>query len=225
MSSAITFTGVVPAVFDPDWTTPLTMEVPEGSFQVIRTTPLRSSPFMRLCVGLISPGDGTISVLGEDPAQMSRDEAQRFRRSLGVALLPDGLISNLSIRMNIVVPLVYSGKANVAEATRTADSALGECGLRKWANNRPASVPPDIRQLAVIARAIAHRPRLLLLEDPFSSVKSRDAAALAAVCRTTARTVVIATHRRNEALYRFADRTAFWDDRGYQMDTNEVGSS
>jgi ABC-type transporter Mla maintaining outer membrane lipid asymmetry ATPase subunit MlaF len=225
VSTAIAFTGVIPAVYDPDWTTPLTMDVPEGSFQVIRTTPLRSAPFMRLCVGLFSPGSGTIAVLGEDPGSLRRAEAQRFRRSLGVAMLPDGLISNLSMRMNIVVPLVYSGKAHVAEATRMADAALAECGLAKWANNRPASIPPDVRQLAVVARAIAHQPRLLLLEDPFSSVKSRDAVALAAVCRNSARTVVIATHRRNEALYRFADRTAFWDDRGYQVDNDEVGSS
>ncbi len=222
MSTAIQFDAVVPEEFDPEWTTPLTMDVPEGSFQVIRTTPLRSAPFMRLCVGLFSAGAGRVQVLGENPAGLDRTGAQRFRRSLGVALLPDGLISNLSIRMNIVLPLVYNGKANVSEATELADAALGECGLQQWANNRPSSVPPDVRQLAVIARAIAHRPRLLLLEDPFSSVKSRDAATLAALCRTSARTVVIATHRRNDALYQLADRTAFWDERGYR---HEVGAS
>ena len=225
MSVAIHFSGVMPSVFDPEWTEPLTMEIPEGSFQVIRTTPLRSAPFMRLCAGLFEAGSGTVEVLGENPSELDRAESQRFRRALGVALLPDGLISNLSLRMNIVVPLVYSGQAAVADATRMADEALAECGLMKWANNRPATVPPDVRQHAVIARAIAHRPRLLLLEDPFSSVKSRASAVLAGVCRANARTVIIATHRRNEALYRFADRTAFWDDRGYQLDTHEVGSS
>lgn len=225
MTAAIQFRDVVPGVFDPEWTAPVNIEVPEGSFQVIRTTPLRSAPFFRLCVGLFSARQGAVQVLGVDPAELPRPEAQRFRRTLGVALLPDGMISNLSIRMNIVIPLVYNGAADVAGATKLADAALGECGLRNWANSRPASVPPDVRQQAVIARAIAHRPRLLLLEDPFSSVKSKDAAMLAGVCRTSARTVVIATHRRNEALYRFADRTAFWDERGYHMDTDEVGSS
>ena len=225
MSTAIRMTGVVPRVFDPEWTAPLDCEIPEGSFQVIRTTPLRSAPFFRLCVGLFSSGRGEVEVLGTNPSEMPRVATQRFRRSLGVAMMPDGLISNLSIRMNIVVPLVYNGHADVVEASKLADAALGECGLKKWANNRPASVPPDVRQQAVIARAIAHRPRLLLLEDPFSSVKSKDAAMLAGICRNSARTVVIATHRRNEALYQFADRTAFWDDRGYRTDTHEVGSS
>jgi phospholipid/cholesterol/gamma-HCH transport system ATP-binding protein len=225
VSTAIRMTGVVPRVFDPEWTAPLDVEIPEGSFQVIRTTPLRSAPFFRLCVGLFSAGRGDVEVLGKDPADMPRRDTRNFRRTLGVAMVPDGLISNLSLRMNIVVPLVYNGSADVNEASKLADAALGECGLRNWANNRPASVPPDVRQQAVIARAIAHRPRLLLLEDPFSSVKSRDAAMLAGVCRNSARTVVIATHRRNEALYQFADRTAFWDDRGYRTDSNEVGSS
>ena len=225
MTTAIRFRDVVPNVFDPEWTAPVNVDVPEGSFQVIRTTPLRSAPFFRLCVGLFAAGQGEVEVLGLDPSDLSRPDAQRFRRTLGVALLPDGLISNLSIRMNIVVPLVYNGAADVNQATKLADAALGECGLRNWANNRPASVPPDVRQQAVIARAIAHRPRLLLLEDPFSSVKSKDAAVLAGLCRASARTVVITTHRRNEALYQFADRTSFWDDRGYRTDTNEVGSS
>ena len=223
---ALRFDEVLPGVYDPEWTQPLSVDIPHGLLFVIRTTPLRSAAFFRLCLGLMGAGQGTVEVLGTDPGTLDRAAGRAFRRQLGVALLPDGLLSNLSLRMNLVVPMVYSGAATVREAHRAADDILAAVGLLMWAQHRPAAVPPDVREQAVIARAIVSSPKLVLLEDPFSAIKSRDVASLLGQCRERADTIVIATHRRNEALYRYADVTAFWDEQGFRTEaTHEVGSS
>ena len=85
-------------------------------------------------------------------------------------------------------------------------------------DERPADVPPDARQRAVIARAIARDPELLLLENPIWALDTDEASELLALCRTRARTVLIAIHRRDETVARAADHSALWDDTGLHAD-------
>ena len=118
MTAALSLSRVLPAAAVAEWTTPLTLEVPDGSFYVMRTTSARSYALFRLCVGLTSPGEGRVHVLGTEPATLGRRGAQVFRRALGVGLLPHGLISNLTLRLNVVVPLVYGGLYRPVEAAR-----------------------------------------------------------------------------------------------------------
>jgi energy-coupling factor transporter ATP-binding protein EcfA2 len=100
---------------------------------------------------------------------------------------------------------------------RAAD-ALDECGALPWADLRPGDVPPDVRQRAAVARAVARRPRLLLLEDPVYTVPPDGARELLAACRRAARTVVAATHRRDSLVLEFADTAARWDAFGFLAD-------
>ena len=218
MTSALSLKDVLPAVPDAQWAVPLTLDVPEGAFYVMRTTSARSYALFRLCVGLTLPGQGHVQVLGAEPAVLGRRGVQLFRRALGVGLLPHGLISNLTLRLNVVVPLVYGGLFPPVEAARRAEDALTLCGLSAWANDRPADAPPDARQRAVIARAIARDPDLLLLEDPVWSIDSGEADALMSLCRARARTVIIATHRRDDVLARYADHAVLWDADGLNAD-------
>lgn len=218
MTAALSLRGVLPAAAVPEWTSPLTLEVPVGSFYVMRTTSARSYALFRLCVGLTSPGQGHVQVLGTEPATLGRRGAQVFRRALGVGLLPHGLISNLTLRLNVVVPLVYGGLYRPDDAARRADEALSLCGLVAFADHRPADVPPEARQRAVIARAVARDPELLLLEDPVWSIDPGEADALLSLCRSRARTVIVATHRGDEVLAHHADHAVLWDAHGLSAD-------
>ena len=143
-------------------------------------------------------------------------EGRRFRGQLGVGLLPHGLISNQTLRMNVIVPLVYGGVLPLDEATARADEALAECGVAAWALERPADVPADVRQRAVIARAVARAPKLLLLEDPLFALHHDEVPALLAVCRRRAPTTLVVSHRADSALYELADAVAIFDDRGFR---------
>ena len=200
------------------WDAPLSFAVPDGSFFLLQASPARAGTLLRLCLGMATARTGDVEVLGARPARLDRRASQRFRREVGTGLVPHGLISNLTLRMNVVVPLVYGGLAQPDEAARRADDAIAACGLARWADERPADAPPDARQRAVVARAIARAPRLLLLEDPVWSVDADVAAELLALCRARVRTVLVALPRRDDVVSRLADHVASWDDAAFRMD-------
>ena len=223
MTAAIVGTGLKPRLPMAEWPAPISIEVGEGGWVVIRTTPARSGALLRLCVGLDEPeAPGVIELLGQRPGTLKRDAAFNFRRALGVALQPDGLVSNLSLLRNLVVPLVYSGHRSPDEADRRARVVLEEMHLTEWAEARPSELPPDLRQVAALARALAPEPKLLLLEDPLNAVRSRQALEVLEYCKRQVPTALITTFRRSEPLYDLADALMLWDARGLVAATEGV---
>ena len=95
-----------PAGPHPEWRAPLSLRVPDGAFFLLRTTAQRSATLFRLVVGLQPVGLGAVHVLGWTPEALDRRALQRFRRALGVGFVPHGLVSNLTLRMNVVTSLV-----------------------------------------------------------------------------------------------------------------------
>ena len=202
----------------PEWGAPVSVVVATGAFLAIAASAVHSAPFFRLALGLRAPDRGTVEALGVEPSTLGRVALQRFRREVGSTLLPHGLVSTLTLRENVIVSLVHSGVLDRHASVERAAAALDECGAMAWADERPADVPPDVRQRAAVARAIARRPRLLLLEDPVYAVPPDGARELLAACRRAAGTVVAATHRRDEVVLEFADVAARWDDVGFRTD-------
>lgn len=222
MSVALQLSQVV---LDVEWgpaPAPLDLEVPAGAFHIVETAPARLGPLVRVCLGLRAPLAGTVQVLGQPLGQLCRGDFQRLRRRMGVGLRPGGLTSNLTIRMNVVTPLLYGG-ADAPDPTLRADEVLEECGLTPWADRRPDDVPPDVRQGAVVARAIARRPELLVLEDPLSAVDAAQAERLLRVCRDSADTILVATRRASGALRQVADLRTVWTTQ--HPSTYEVGAN
>lgn len=207
---------LLPRLAGSEWVEPVSFEVADGEWFVIRTTPARSGALLRLCCGLDEPAaGGTMEVLGEVPGALGRDAAFHFRRSLGVALQPDGLVSNLPLIRNLVVPLVYSGQRSPSEAAARAQVVLEMLDLGTYAQARPSELPPDVRQVAAIARALAPEPRVLVLEDPLNAVRSRMAAGVLARCKAAVPSAIITVFRRFEPLYEIADHLVLWDARGF----------
>jgi ABC-type transporter Mla maintaining outer membrane lipid asymmetry ATPase subunit MlaF len=211
---ALLLEGVLPMA-DGEWNAPLDLTLAEGEWLVVRTTPARSEALLRICLGLAAARAGRVSVLGEDPGQLPNARLGPFRRRLGAALQPDGLVSNLPVLRNLVVPMVYSGVCAPPEAEQRATDALAQFGLESWRGSRPAELPEDVRAIVAVVRAVLRHPALCFLEDPFAAVKSVQAAGLLGQCRALAPTALVTTFRRNEPLYEAADRIALWDSRGF----------
>lgn len=223
MNAAILMRETVPAD-TAGWPGPIDFRVDEGDFCVVTAPAVLSGVMLRLCTGQHAPARGTVEVLGLRPAALDRLSAQAFRRRLGVAFAePAGLISNQTVRLNIIVPLLYGGVANAEDAARIAAETVEACGLIRWADVRPADLPPDARRKAVLARAIARRPELLLLEEPVTGLREADAIALLELCRTHARTVLAWTTDDDGPLFELATRTAAMDENRFEVDDHEVG--
>jgi ABC-type transporter Mla maintaining outer membrane lipid asymmetry ATPase subunit MlaF len=221
---ALHFQGVLPPGHVAAWTRPVTLEIPAGALCALVASPSVAGPFLRLSGGIVAPRTGRVEVLGVDASALERRHAQVFRRQLGVGLQPGGLISNLTLRMNVIVPLLYSGAADLEAASLRADETLAAADLGRWAEARPADVPPDVRQVAVIARAVARDPSLLLLEDPFSALSAGRVDEMIDLCRREAHTIIITTPQPLRLLDEAADIAGVWDDSGPKWVRHEVGA-
>ncbi|MDX2191957.1 MAG: hypothetical protein NW201_01300 [Gemmatimonadales bacterium] len=213
---AVSLDAVLPPVAYADWSRPLDLAVPAGGLGLVEATAQRAADIVRLVAGVHAPRAGVVRVLGEVPPVGDRRGVQAFRRRLGVALLPGGLTSNLSLRMNVIVPLVYGGLADAGEAARRADAALAACEVAHVGALRPADVSLDLRQRAALARAVAREPELLLLEEPFGSIDQDDVPALLETCRRAAGTVLVVTHTEDHVLRRHAGWHVEWENEQVQ---------
>ncbi len=199
------------------WAQPVSFHVERGQTHLIRTHSGLSAPLFRLCLGFSEPSGGNVTVSGLTPATLSRFAVREFRRGLGCALEPDGLVANLSLKMNLVVPLVFATGLAYDDAVARAESMLQIMHLTMWADVRPASTPAEVRQTAALARALAPRPPVLLLENPLQSVDTKETRRLLSLCRVQSETLLIATHRKDGILHEFADAVWEWDDEGFRV--------
>jgi ABC-type methionine transport system ATPase subunit len=199
------------------WNQPVSFQVPRGNAVLIRTNSTLSAPLFRLCLGFSEPSGGHVTVEGKAPAALGRGDVRELRRHLGCVLEPDGLVANLTLRMNLVVPLVFATGLEYDEAVTRADSMLNVMHLTMWGDVRPASVPAEIRQTAALARALCPRPTLLLLENPLVSVDRKETRRLLSLCRAQVETLLIATHRNDGILHEFSDAVWEWDDEGFRV--------
>lgn len=222
--SVVRFSEVQPPPPRAGWPGPISFEVEEGSFTLFATTPGIALALVRLIVGLRRPAEGTVEVLGRHPGSLNRWDTQQFRRRLGVGFdEPSGLVSNLTLRMNLVVPMLYSGLADADVARQRAADIIDRCSLDRWADLRPADVPPEVRQEAVLMRAAVRDPELLVLEEPTSGLPEQRASWLLSMCRDRAGTTIITTAEREGVQFEIADTVVLLDHTGIETTSHEVG--
>ena len=199
------------------WGPPVSFQVAKGTAHVIRTKSALSAPLFRLCLGFSEPTSGTVTVQGREPWSLARAEVRALRRNIGSTLEPDGLVANLTLRMNLVVPLVFATGLEFDDAVTRANEMLELMHLTMWGDVRPASLPAEVRQAAALGRALCPQTSLLLLENPLASLDNRETRRLLSLCRSQVETLLIATHRNDSILHEFADAVWEWDEDGFRV--------
>ena len=158
---------------------------------------------LRLLAGLMRPSAGEIRVLGQPPGHGS----PWVRREIGLLSHQSLLYDDLSLREN----LTFAARLYALDRPdRVAAEALNAAGLTERADDLPRKLSRGLLQRAAIARAMLHRPRLLLLDEPFTALDAPAAERLRAdlQSRVAAGTaLVIVTHHLEEA-WHLATRVA-----------------
>jgi phospholipid/cholesterol/gamma-HCH transport system ATP-binding protein len=128
---------------------------------------------------------------------------QRERQALhiGMVFQTDALFDSLTVRQNVLFPLLRRGVAQAAAETR-ADAVLAEVGLTPAANRMPETLSGGMKKRCGIARAVAASPQVLLADDPFAGLDPDTEGSIAELLlrESTGLTLVVALPDPTDAL-------------------------
>jgi ABC-type lipoprotein export system ATPase subunit len=119
-------------------------------------------------LGLLErPDAGEVWVGAANATALAASERDALRlRQFGFLFPACALLPSLSVLENIAFPVLKAGGATEAEQAEHTLSALRFCGLEEEAEQRVGNLAPGRQAVAAFARAIIHRPPLLLAESP-----------------------------------------------------------
>ena len=136
-----------------------------------------------VALGLEPTLAGKAMVYGTQIKDLARRDQLAFRRRLGYLPAGDGLLSNLSLRDNVRLPLRFGSNFKPDEIEGRVDVILAMLRLTRVAGERPAQANEEQRRRAALGRALAFDPELVLLEQPFGGLTDRVAAELLEIAR------------------------------------------
>jgi iron(III) transport system ATP-binding protein len=165
------------------------------------------STLLRLVAGVDAPASGRI-VLDDVEVAGPKGFVEPEQRRVGMVFQDYALFPHLTVADNVAFGL--NGRRR-SEVRNLVDAVLDRLGLRRFARSYPHMLSGGERQRVALARAMAPGPRVLLMDEPFSSLDARlrDDVRQYTVdfLRETRTTTVIVTHDPAEAM-RIGDRIA-----------------
>jgi putative ABC transport system ATP-binding protein len=134
------------------------------------------STLLHLCGAMDRPSSGQVSFEGQDLGSLDEDRLTRLRRKrIGFVFQFFNLLPTLTVRENVALPLVLGG-APVRDAGDRAAELVERVGLTSRLEHYPQQLSGGEMQRAAIARAIVHRPALLVADEPTGNLDSANGA-------------------------------------------------
>lgn len=160
------------------------------------------STVLRLLAGLEQPNAGKIFVDGTLLSDSAKVIIAPHQRQLAMVFQDLALWPNLTALGNVMLGMAQR-KLTRPDRRAKAVSSLAACGIEKLASRKPSEVSVGQQQRIALARALAVRPKLLLLDEPFSGLdliaKSELFEEIRTHCREFGITLLLVTHDPLEA--------------------------
>jgi putative ABC transport system ATP-binding protein len=149
---------------------------------------------LNLISGLLKPSEGTVLLDGVDLDSLSSQELDKLRGAeIGIVFQKPHLIAALSVKENLQLAKSFSGKKG-----QDINALLSGLGIESKANSAISTLSEGEAQRVSIARALINSPKLILADEPTSSLDDEHAAKVIQLLQDQAATIgaglIIVTH-------------------------------
>ncbi len=157
------------------------------------------STLIKIMAGLVEPTAGNVKIYGVDMTDYDSPQVNRIKKKIGFSFQDSALLSNLSIRENLALPLKYYFK-NMTEKrmTERIEELLDKVSLLDSQFLRPAQLSFGEQKLASIIRSMTTNPEILFLDEPLTSIDATLSKKVLALIKDYSKnewtTVIIVTH-------------------------------
>ncbi len=144
--------------------TSVSMDIQKGEFiSLVGPSGCGKTTLLRVMADLLSPTSGEITVGGVSPKEA------RLKQRYGIVFQSAVLYDWRTVLKNVMLPLEVMHIPK-AERKKRAMQMLELVGLEKFANSYPSELSGGMQQRVGIARALAIKPEILLMDEPFSAL-------------------------------------------------------
>jgi putative ABC transport system ATP-binding protein len=185
----------------------ISLDIAQGEFiALMGASGCGKITLLNIIGGIDRATSGSVLVNGDDLAKMNDDQLTRVRATkIGFIFQFFNLLSTLTVRENVALPLELLGKTKAADIRKKVDRILERVNISKRADFYPAHLSGGELQRTAIARALIHSPQLILADEPTGNLDTDNGIAILDLLRTINKedghTVVMATHSPEAAAY------------------------
>ncbi len=175
----------------------LTFEIEPGEFvSIVGQSGAGKTTVARMIIAEESPSEGRIVIGGWDISHIKSSEIPVLRRQLGVVFQDFKLLQRKTVYENVAFALQVSG-APRKKINRIVPQVLKIVGLQDKSDKFPSQLSGGEQQRVVIARALVHRPKILLADEPtgnLDTITAHEIIDLLLKINSLGTTVVLVTH-------------------------------
>jgi NitT/TauT family transport system ATP-binding protein len=175
------------------------LEIKQGEFiSLLGPSGCGKTTLLRLIADLLQPTSGNITVRGESPRDV------RLKKKYGIVFQNPVLYDWRTIRRNVCMPMELMGMKK-SDRTARVTKMLELVGLLEFGKHYPYELSGGMQQRVGIARALAIKPEILLMDEPFSALdeftREKLQIDLLRIWNKTNKTVIFVTHNISEAVF------------------------
>jgi phospholipid/cholesterol/gamma-HCH transport system ATP-binding protein len=124
------------------------------------------SVLLKLIIGLQQTDAGSICIQGQEIIGLGLGAMNRLRRKIGFLFQHAALYDSLTVEQNVAFPLEHHTTMSKSERSDRVGELLSSVGLEQDHNKMPSDISGGMQKRVGLARALALRPEILLLDEP-----------------------------------------------------------